>query len=40
MATVQIARSANSDLIEIFKFVSKQSYQNAANLIKAIESKI
>lgn len=40
MATIQIAKSARLDLIEIFKFVSKQSYQNAVMLVTAIKKEV
>lgn len=40
MATIQIAQSARLDIIEIFKFVSKQSYQNAVMLVKAIKKEV
>ena len=40
MAAIQIVNSAKLDLMEIFKYVSKQSYQNAVMLVEAIKKEV
>jgi addiction module RelE/StbE family toxin len=40
MASVQITKSAAQDLKEIFKFISRKSYQNAEMVIRTIRQEI
>jgi toxin ParE1/3/4 len=40
MATVQITKTAYKDLKEIFKYISKRSYQNAETVILKIKDEV